>query len=46
MSNNDKFQNQVSHMPRTGDDAKDFHSGCVAIQAAINRLLKKQVLEP
>jgi hypothetical protein len=35
MSNDDKFQTQVNVMLRTGDDAKDFHSGCVAIQAAI-----------
>ncbi len=26
-------------MPRTGDDAKDFRSGCVAIQAAIKQAL-------
>jgi len=39
MSSNDKFQTQVNHMPRTGDDAKDFHSGCVAIQAAIKQAL-------
>lgn len=39
MSNNDKFQTQVDDMPRTGDDAKDFHSGSVAIQAAIKHAL-------
>jgi hypothetical protein len=39
MSNNDKFQTQVNNMPRTGDDAKDFHSGCVVIQAVIKHTL-------
>jgi hypothetical protein len=39
MSNNDKFQTQVNNMLRTGDDAKDFRSGCVAIQAAIKQAL-------
>jgi hypothetical protein len=35
----DGFQTQVNDMPRTGDDAKDFHSGCVVIQAAIKAAL-------
>jgi hypothetical protein len=39
MSNNDKLQTQVNNMPRTGNDAKDFHSGYVAIQAAIKQAL-------
>jgi hypothetical protein len=36
---NDKFQTPVHNMPRTGDDAKDFRSGCVAIQDAIKHAL-------
>jgi hypothetical protein len=39
MSANDKFQTQVNTMPRTGNDAKDFHSGCITIQAAIKEAL-------
>jgi len=35
MSDKPKFQTQVNNMLRTGDDVRDFHSGCVAIQSAI-----------
>jgi hypothetical protein len=30
-----KIQTHVNNMLRTGDDARDFSSGCIAIQAAI-----------
>lgn len=30
-----QFQTHVNNMLRTGDDARDFRSGCIAIQAAI-----------
>ena len=42
----DKFQTQVNTMPRTGDDARDFHSGCVAIQTAIKNALAKANVPP
>jgi hypothetical protein len=35
MTDKPKFQTQVNNMPRTGNDVRDFHSGCVAIQIAI-----------
>ncbi len=33
--NKQNFQTHVNNMLRTGDDARDFRSGCIAIQAAI-----------
>jgi hypothetical protein len=36
---NSQATNRINDMPRTGEDAKDFHSGCIAIQAAIKQAL-------
>jgi len=39
-----KFQTHVNNMLRTGDDARDFRSGCIAIQAAIKEAIAQAIV--